>query len=96
MRISGINGEGKNQVYNNYCLAISMNEGIVNLEATGMEALPCISMPGFKVVLNDLKHKVQNLAKNKISNSDKIKIDLLIGSDYYFSFVKNQTIIYPH
>ena len=47
MRISGINGEGKNQVYNNYCLAISTNAGIVNLEATGMEVLPCIPMPGF-------------------------------------------------
>ena len=89
MKISGINSGGSVKTYNNYTLAIKTNDELIKLQATCLDNLPCIQMPGFQKVVKGLKSKVKNLAKYNMSHSGRFQVELLIGCDHYFKIVNS-------
>ena len=76
------------KLHKTYPISINTNDGIVDVTAIAYDTLPIISMPGYNKVINNLKNNCSNLAKYSV-NSDIVKVDLLLGCDYYFKLVEN-------
>ena len=89
LSIQGINTNSGLKKHNVYEIFVETNEGDVNMKVIEMASLPCVNMPGYSDIAESLVNSGKDVADLNIK-TDNVKVDLLIGSDYYNEIIKNE------
>ena len=88
LRIDGFQSKGKLRKYDIVEIPIKTGEGIVNIKAIVVKDLPhSIYMKDSSRIIADLKSKGILMA-DEYENDTATDIEIIIGANYYYSFVK--------
>ena len=92
LNLSGYENNVTSRLFEIACCSLGSNDRFIDVSALVVDKLPDINVEGIDLVADSLVKKQIKLADKNLTSPVISDIDLLIGSDFYYEFVKTNEL----